>query len=754
MNGGNNMKRKMLSVLLAVFMAIGLFPVTALAAEGAPDTLWVGETQITGSGYWKTTADGKLEPGSESDYNVYYDGNGTLTLNGATIQGGTSTGSVPYGAGIYAQCSNGQSVTLTIKLIGENTITGYYGIYVNAEISANSNGTDASLTIMGENNGSLEVSGSFYGIFVKSGTGNASLTIENASVVAKTTQTNSGYAGVCVQSSANATGSPQLSLAVNGGSLTTSGSASGEGIEFYVGAYEATSATTSLTVTDHAIVDARTGGISASGVRVNPNVNIGSTGSTGGIVFDGTEGTVYGDVTLDESLTINQSETLTIPEGSTLNTNGNLTNNGTIVNTGGTLTGDPGGTIVTAPAITTKSLPEGTVGESYTATLEATGNNMTWSLDSGTLPDGLTLNSDGTITGTPTAEGTSTFTVTATNSAGSVSKEYTLTIKPAVVSVTGVTLDKSALSLTPGKSETLTATVAPNDATNQTVTWSSNNSDVATVTDGKVTAVKAGTATITVTTADGNKTASCNVTVTQPVTGVTLDKSELSLFPGESETLTATVAPNDATNQAVTWKSSNDDVATVTDGKVIAVKAGTATITVTTEDGGYTASCKVTVTDAAYSLSADPSAIDFGTVKTGYTQPGAKTVTVTNTGNQSLTLQQPKADHFDIGELSQTELAPGESATFTVQPKAKLPFGTFNDSISISAASGSNEASTTITTQFTVERRTADAANDNNKDQTSSPQTGDDSNLLLWGVLAVVALAGLICVIVMMKRKK
>ena len=463
---------------------------------------------------------------------------------------------------------------------------------------------------------------------------------------------------------------------------------------------------------------------------------------------------MYGDVTLDESLTINQSETLTIPEGSTLNTNGNLTNNGTIVNTGGTLTGDPGGTIVTAPAITTKSLPEGTVGESYTATLEATGNNMTWSLDSGTLPDGLTLNSDGTITGTPTAEGTSTFTVTATNSAGSVSKEYTLTIKPAVVSVTGVTLDKSALSLTPGKSETLTATVAPNDATNQNVTWSSNNSDVATVTDGKVTAVKAGTATITVTTADGNKTASCNVTVTQPVTGVTLDKSELSLFPGESETLTATVAPNDATNQAVTWKSSNDDVATVTDGKVIAVKAGTATITVTTEDGGYTASCKVTVTDAAYSLSADPSAIDFGTVKTGYTQPGAKTVTVTNTGNQSLTLQQPKADHFDIGELSQTELAPGESATFTVQPKAKLPFGTFNDSISISAASGSNEASTTITTQFTVERRTADAANDNNKDQTSSPQTGDDSNLLLWGVLAVVALAGLICVIVMMKRKK
>ena len=153
-----------------------LLPVTALAAgEDAPGTLWVGRTQITASGYWKTTTEGNLETGSENDYNVYYDGNGTLTLNGATIQGGTSTGSVPYGAGIYAQCNSGESVSLTIKLIRENTITAYYGIYVNAEISADSNGTDASLTITGENNGSLGVSGSDHGIYVKSGTGNASL---------------------------------------------------------------------------------------------------------------------------------------------------------------------------------------------------------------------------------------------------------------------------------------------------------------------------------------------------------------------------------------------------------------------------------------------------------------------------------------------------------------------------------------------------------------------------------------------------
>ena len=253
--------------------AAPMLPVTALAAEGAPGSLYVAGQQITDEGYytqsggnWTKSGDASTPP--SAPYFHYTKGNdntpATLTLSGATIQGGTSTGTVPYGAGIYAQCKDSESVSLTIELIGNNTITGYYGIYVNAEISENSNGTDASLTITGENNVSLEVSGSFYGIFVKSGTGNASVTIENASVDAKTTQTNSGYAGVCVQSGYSSKDSPNLSLAVNGGSLTTSGSASGDGIQFVVGSYQATGATTSLTVTDNAIVDARNGGISAS----------------------------------------------------------------------------------------------------------------------------------------------------------------------------------------------------------------------------------------------------------------------------------------------------------------------------------------------------------------------------------------------------------------------------------------------------------------------------------------------------------
>ena len=432
--------KRWLCALLCVLLCIGLLPTTALAAgEDAPGTLWVGQTQITASGYWKTTTEGNFETGSENDYNVYYDGNGTLTLNGATIQGGTSTGSVPYGAGIYAQCSNGQSVTLTIKLIGENTITGYYGIYVNAEISENSNGTDASLTITGENNGSLEVSGSFYGIFVKSGTGNASVTIENASVDAMTTQTNSGYAGVCVQSSANATGSPNISLSVDGGSLTASGGTSGDGIQFVVGSSQATGATTSLTVSDNAIVRAN-GGIKAS--RVDE-----PTPSGTGIVFDNGTGTVYGDVTLQEDITIGEDESLTIPEGASLDTNGKTIT----VESGGKLEGEPtgSGTVKIAPTITTESLPGGTVGTAYSQTLAADGSApIAWSVSGGSLPEGLSLNeSTGEISGTPTAAGTYTFEIGAQNGYGSATGELTIEIKAAPTGSVSVSVTPDAIRL-------------------------------------------------------------------------------------------------------------------------------------------------------------------------------------------------------------------------------------------------------------------------------------------------------------------
>lgn len=506
---------KVVSIFTAILLVVGIVPnttITALAAgEDAPNNLYVGNQNVkkgNDTTYWNTNNSGELIQVSDAtddsnDWTVKYDPNtATLTLKNATIK---TTHDDSRGAMIYAQSVGSRAVSLTIQLVGENTIvcdSAYYGIYVDAEMSNDSYGTDASLTITG--NGSLEVSGSSYGIWVKSGTGNASLNIKN---VAVTSSTNGDYAaGVCVQSSTKATGSPALSLAVNGGSLTTSASEGNDGIQFYVGLFEATGATTSLTVSDNAIVRAN-GGIKAS--RVDE-----PTPSGTGIVFDGTEGTVYGNVELQKDLEIKSGETLTIPEGSTLNTNNNLTNNGTIVNTGGTLNGEPGGIIVTAPAITTESLPEGMVNQLYSATLEVTGNNITWSLDSGTLPDGLTLDSNGTIAGTPTAAGTSTFTVTATNDAGSASKEYTLTIK--AVSVTSLKLNKDSLTLQEKGSDTLTATVEPADATNQDVIWKSSDTSIATVSaDGTVTAISAGNATITATAADGSGiSASCTLTVT------------------------------------------------------------------------------------------------------------------------------------------------------------------------------------------------------------------------------------------------
>ena len=365
--------RKIFTLLILLL----LLPVTALAEEGAPNTLYVGDKglSVANDSYWTTDANGKLtQSAADQSWNVKYDpSTATLTLSGATIQGGNNTGSVPYGAGIYALCSSNQPVALTIELIGENTITGYYGIYVNAEISADSYGTDASLTITGESNGSLKVSGSYHGIYVKSGTGGASLNINDASVVASSSSSHFSYAGVYVQSSAHATSSPQLSLKVNGGSLTASGSASGEGIKFYVGAFEATSATTSLTVTDNAIVDAKNGGISAKQISNPINTDISATGSSGGIVFNGNTGTVYGDVTLDESLTINQGETLTVPEGSSLTVPEDKT---ITVESGGKLDGTPtGGTVVYGPTITKQPEAQSvTVGQTATFTITANGS--------------------------------------------------------------------------------------------------------------------------------------------------------------------------------------------------------------------------------------------------------------------------------------------------------------------------------------------------------------------------------------------
>ena len=151
---------------------------------------------------------------------------------------------------------------------------------------------------------------------------------------------------------------------------------------------------------------------------------------------------------------------------------------------------------------------------------------------------------------------------------------------PQNIAVTSVTMSQSTLALETGGTANLTATVQPDNATNKTVTWSSSNASVASVSNGAVSAVAVGTATITAT-ADG-KSATCNVTVSQkviPVQSIKLDRSSLDLDVRKTFQIVAYVYPEDATDKTVTWSSSDENIATVDEnGLVTAVAEGTAII--------------------------------------------------------------------------------------------------------------------------------------------------------------------------------
>ena len=176
-------------------------------------------------------------------------------------------------------------------------------------------------------------------------------------------------------------------------------------------------------------------------------------------------------------------------------------------------------------------------------------------------------------------------------------------IDSSIVSVTGVKLSATVAELTIGNSKQLTAAISPTNATNKGVTWSSSNTNVASVSSSGVVVAKGeGTATITVRTDDGGYTAACTIRVSKPspsvvaVTGVKLSAIGIELPVGGSKRLSATITPSNATNKGVTWSSDNTSVAAVNASGLITAKGeGTATVTVRTDDGGYTATCKITV---------------------------------------------------------------------------------------------------------------------------------------------------------------
>ena len=794
------MKKTIVSLFCVLALCLGLLPTAALAA-GESD-LYVSGQLITESGCYENQ-DGtwtKVDGAEPASGQFYYDtSTATLTLNNVSIVGGAFDGTT-LGAGICAKTKNEQALSVTINLIGTNTVSGSYGIYVSGD-------GDSDLIITGSGSLSAEGTGNGYGvgIQVSSSIGYANLTINGVDV----STANGSDRGIYFRSGTN---NSNAALTVNGGKLTVSAD---YGITYQIGS-NAGGGIPSLTVTDNAVVDVQTGGFSINSTAA---FQVGAGGeNTGGIVWNGSNGTVYGNVTLQNDLTVGAGETLTIPEGASLDTNGKTIT----VQSGGNLEGKPtgSGTVVYAPTITTQPAgQEVTVGQTATFTVAATGTSPTYqwqySTDGGatwTNIPGATSNSCTTDTTALDMNGYQ-YQCVVSNTAGTVtSVAATLTVQS--IPVASVTLNKNTLSLVVDDTETLTATVEPKNATDQTLTWSSDKPEIAKVENGVVTAVASGTATITATANGGSGiSATCEVTVepktytiqvapaeltfdavqvgyTQPaaqtvtitntgnqqvtvklpiatnfdiaagkgfengsatiepngtatftvqpkaglavgqyaeeltvsnqnagevkltltfkvnpvlVSGLTLNQNTLALFAGDSATLTAAVTPENATNKTLTWSSSNTAVATVDQsGKVTAVAPGTAAITVTTNDGsGKVASCPVTVTAKTYALTIDPAAIGFGTVQPGYTQPAAREITVRNTGNQTLTLTQPTATKYLVGSLSRLTLAPGETATFTVQPKADQPVAVYNETILVV---GNGGAGASLNLSFTVEK--------------------------------------------------
>ena len=537
------MKKRVLSFCMIMVLCLGLLPTTVLAATPDGQVLYVGGVQISSTGYWTTDSDGNVTNAGAtqpSDNYIHYDEeNNVLTLHNATIkkelnyntsiEGGTYINGSAIG--VFNQFGNAE---LTINLEGTNTIANVSkGIFVLA-ISAS---TDSSnLTIQGD--GSLDASATVNsGIWVQSNSGNASLSIQNTEVTA----TSAYDCGVTVQAGE----SSSASLTVEGGSLTaTGGSSSGLGIYFY----GPSSSNINLNVSNNALVRAN-GGI-ASGTNADEAVTTDGTG----IVFNGNEGTVYGNVTLQEDLTIGDGESLTLDDGASLNAG-----NHNVIVDGGTLNGEDKitGTVKYAPSITTASLPEGKVNEEYATSLSANGSEpITWNVTDGNLPAGLNLSTNGKITGKPTAPGDYVFTVTASNAAGSVSKELTIAVKDPIYSI----------------------------------------------------------------------------------------------------------------------QNSGD--------------------------------------------------ISFANAIEGYT-PEVKTITITNDGNQPITLDQPSSTSFDVGTLSKTELNVGETAEFTVQPKNGLLAGSYEEDIVITGTNNGKSVSTKVNVKFNVKHNAI-------KVERKDPTCTEKGNIEYW----------------------
>ena len=519
---------------------------------------------------------------------------------------------------------------MTIQLVGDSEIENVStGIYVYARSDSTGKAT---LNITGS--GSLDASGSSNGILVQSNSGDATLTIQNADVTAE----NSSYSGDGV--TVRAGSSSSASLSVDGGSLTATGTGVGSGINFQFGNGDSGTGTPAVTVSGNAIVRAN-GGISDNSSK---DIQIGDgDDSSGGIVFDGDEGTVYGSVELQENLTIGEGESLTLANGASLNANNHnvIVDGGTLDSTLATSLGD---SVKYTPTITTTSpLSNGTVGTYYSQTLTATGTgDITWSLaEDSSLPAGLSLNaSTGAISGTPSAAGTYKFTVTAANAYGSDSRELSITINPATLSIT---TQPSSQSVTEGNPAAFSVTATGSGTLNYQWQQSTNNGSTWTDISG------ATSATYTIeNTTTGMNGYQYRCAVTGNGSSVTSNAATLTVTPKQ---YTLTVVLNGGSGTTTSGKYA--------EGAVVQIDAGTRSNYRFT---GWTSSNGGTFADAS-------------SASTTFTMPAADTTITANWaysgggGPTTYAITAPDAENGTV-RVSPSRASRGTTVTITVTPDA------------------------------------------------------------------------------------
>lgn len=227
-----------------------------------------------------------------------------------------------------------------------------------------------------------------------------------------------------------------------------------------------------------------------------------------------------------------------------------------------------------------------------------------------------------------------------------------------------LSLDKDALTLRIGETHQLTPTVQRADGEEKGIAWFSNTPAIVSVSDeGTVSALASGSATVSVVTLDGEYKADCMITVPNEVSGVSLDRTSLTMKPGDSTTLAATVIPEDAVEQDVRWMSNAPNIATVSNGVVKAWSIGKTTITVETASGGFTASCTVNVTESEWPYS----------IQNITTLPSQEvSIEIANHNGEGAALmvasynESGKMLHCKMAGVSSSRIATGTSGTLTI----------------------------------------------------------------------------------------